>query len=39
MANPTQKQQLDAAWDRLKVFVNAGLPLLYARLTKLKGKL
>ncbi|HTX52515.1 MAG TPA: hypothetical protein VMD08_03855 [Candidatus Baltobacteraceae bacterium] len=39
MANPTDKQKLDAAWDRLKVWNNVTMPSLYARLVKLAQKL
>jgi len=39
MANPTQKQQLDAAWDRFKLMVNYHLPYLTARLQVVKDKL
>lgn len=36
---PTQKQQLDAAWDRLKAWNNVSMPVFYARLVRLIARI
>lgn len=36
---PTQKQQLDAAWDRMKLLVNFTMPIVAARIRAAASKL